>query len=232
MGTCIKRILWRQCLETLKASIAILFRQSTLQEPAFKELILLYTDESTQSRARDEKNMLPLQLKIYEKIPIPDLQLFFLIEAVRLDIATIIGLLAYIVNYKFENIVSSPSAILLDVVAVSALINICLSCSVGLQTDLGQVSASVYFLLDASEQQQYKEAVLVYALLLHPKKYQVSCRKTIGDACDISCYGYTGEIGLVIEFPMDEDLNIVALSCSEACEILRKRWDSLLEQNS
>ncbi|XP_020112743.1 uncharacterized protein LOC109727187 isoform X3 [Ananas comosus] len=199
--------------ETLKASIAILFRRSTLQ--------------------------------------------------VRLDIATIIGLLAYIVNYKFENIVSSPSAILLDVVAVSALIIYVFRVVLGYkqtwdryqllvnktlyEKTLASGFGSVYFLLDASEQQQYKEAVLVYALLLCPKKYQISCRKTIGDACEHFMYDKFKEkiempinkamdtlvrLGLVMEFPMDEDLNVVALSCSEACEILRKRWDSLLEQNS
>jgi hypothetical protein len=43
------------------------------QEPAFQELILLYTDESAQSEAKDKPEMLPLQLKIYERIPIPDL---------------------------------------------------------------------------------------------------------------------------------------------------------------
>ena len=43
------------------------------QEPAFQELILLYTDETAQSEKKDKYEMLPLQLKIYEKIPIPDL---------------------------------------------------------------------------------------------------------------------------------------------------------------
>lgn len=43
------------------------------QEPAFQELILLYTDETAQSENKNKSEMLPLQLKIYEKIPIPDL---------------------------------------------------------------------------------------------------------------------------------------------------------------
>lgn len=33
---------------------------------------------------------------------------FSLLMQVRLDIATVIGLLAYIVNYKFESLASSP----------------------------------------------------------------------------------------------------------------------------
>lgn len=43
------------------------------QEPAFQELILLYTDEADQSKEREKSDMMPLQLKIFERIPIPDL---------------------------------------------------------------------------------------------------------------------------------------------------------------
>ena len=43
------------------------------QEPAFQELIILYSDDDGQSDERDKSEMLPPQLKIYEKIPIPDL---------------------------------------------------------------------------------------------------------------------------------------------------------------
>ena len=43
------------------------------QEPAFQELIILYSDDDAQSDERDKSEILPPQLKIYEKIPIPDL---------------------------------------------------------------------------------------------------------------------------------------------------------------
>jgi hypothetical protein len=43
------------------------------QEPAFQELIILYSDDDAQSAERDTSEVLPPQLKIYEKIPIPDL---------------------------------------------------------------------------------------------------------------------------------------------------------------
>jgi hypothetical protein len=43
------------------------------QEPAFQELIILYSDDDAQNAERDKSEMLPPQLKIYEKIPIPDL---------------------------------------------------------------------------------------------------------------------------------------------------------------
>ncbi|KAM3196880.1 hypothetical protein ACQJBY_072522 [Aegilops geniculata] len=103
--------------EIIKASFGILFAKSTLQEPAFEELIILYSDDSAQSNEESsEMKMLPPQLKIYEKIPIPDLPVVFphkklsfrILDTVRLDIATVIGLLAYVVNYKFESLASSP----------------------------------------------------------------------------------------------------------------------------
>lgn len=43
------------------------------QEPAFQELILLYTKEVTESDTKDKAEVPSLQLKIYERIPIPDL---------------------------------------------------------------------------------------------------------------------------------------------------------------
>ncbi|XP_042489701.1 uncharacterized protein LOC122069696 [Macadamia integrifolia] len=96
----------------LKSAISILFSESVLQEPAFQELILLYNDETDQNRTEDKVEFPSLQLKIYERIPIPDLPVVFphkklsfrILDSVRLDIATILGLLAYFVNYKFEDI--------------------------------------------------------------------------------------------------------------------------------
>lgn len=52
-----------------------MFLLFNFQEPAFQELILFYTDEG-QSREMDDE-ALPLQLKIYERIPIPDLPVTF-----------------------------------------------------------------------------------------------------------------------------------------------------------
>ncbi|XP_072995096.1 uncharacterized protein [Typha latifolia] len=258
-------------VEILKASFTILFQQSTLQEPAFQELILLYTDEASQSKARDKIDMLPLQLKIYERIPIPDLPVVFphkklsfrILDTVRLDAATIIGLSAYLVNYKFLSIASSPSALFLDVVAVSALVIYVFRVVLGYkqtwdryqllvnktlyEKTLASGFGSVHFLLDASEQQKYKEALLVYALLLCPGKYQVSCRKSITMACEQFMYNKFKEkiempinsamdtllrLGLLIEIPVDKNLKIVALPCSKACEILKKRWNSLLEEKT
>ncbi|XP_022149396.1 uncharacterized protein LOC111017815 isoform X2 [Momordica charantia] len=176
----------------LKTSISILLSQSVLQEPAFQELILLYTKDR---RDGGDKTKVPsLQLKIYEKIPIPDLPVIFpdkklsfrIIDALRLDAATILGLLAFFINYKFENLLSSPSAVFLDVVAFSALVIYITRVVLGYkqtwdryqllvnrtlyEKTLASGFGSVHFLLDASEQQQYKEAILAYVILLKEEK--------------------------------------------------------------
>lgn len=43
------------------------------QEPAFEELILLYTKDMGEGDGNDKAESRSLQLKIYERIPIPDL---------------------------------------------------------------------------------------------------------------------------------------------------------------
>ncbi|XP_020247627.1 uncharacterized protein LOC109825237 isoform X1 [Asparagus officinalis] len=256
---------------TLRTSISILFSQSTLQEPAFQELILLYNEETSQSGTENRVDAQPLQLKIYEKIPIPDLSVIFphkklsfrILDTVRLDIASILGLLAYFVNYKFENIASSPSAILLDVIAISALVIYMSRVALGYkqtwdryqllvnktlyEKTLASGFGSVYFLLDASEQQQYKEAILVYALMLHSEKYQVSCRNTIGDACERFIYDKFNKkiempidkaistllrLDLVSEFPVEESTELKVVPCSRAHVTLKQRWDKLLSQET
>ncbi|KAG4961698.1 hypothetical protein AAZX31_13G353800 [Glycine max] len=251
----------------LKTSISILFSQSVLQEPAFEELILLYTKEVEETNAKDKAEVPSLQLKIYERIPIPDLPVIFphkklsfrIIDTVRLDVATILGLLAYFINYKFENVLSSPSAILLDVVAVSALIIYGSRVVLGYkqtwdryqllvnktlyEKTLASGFGSVHFLLDASEQQQYKEAILAYAILLKAEKSQVISRQSVGEKCERFMY----EVFKVkVEMPIDKALNtllrlglatessidgrrgLLAMPCPKAYEALKERWNSLL----
>ncbi|XP_068501047.1 uncharacterized protein [Phaseolus vulgaris] len=236
----------------LKTSISILFSQSVLQEPAFEELILLYTKEVGETNANDTASVSSLQLKIYERIPIPDLP-------VRLDVATILGLLAYFINYKFENVVSSPSAILLDVVAISALIIYGSRVVLGYkqtwdryqllvnktlyEKTLASGFGSVHFLLDASEQQQYKEAVLAYAILLKEENGQVISRQTVGEKCERFLYEM---FKVKVEMPIDKALNtllrlglatetcidgrreLLAIPCLKAYEALKERWNILL----
>ncbi|KAM0840985.1 hypothetical protein ACQ4PT_059304 [Festuca glaucescens] len=257
--------------EILKASFGILFAKSTLQEPAFQELIILYSDDDAQSAERDKSEMLPPQLKIYEKIPIPDLPVVFphkklsfrILDTVRLDIATVVGLLAYVVNYKFESLASSPSAFLLDVAAFTALAILVFRVTLGYkqtrdryqllvnktlyEKTLASGFGSVYFLLDASEQQQYKEALLAYAMLLCRNKYQVSSRTSIRDRCEQFMYDKFNakiempidkamdtllRLGLVIELASNGGSSVIALPCPDAYDILKSRWDNLLEHRT
>ncbi|XP_068650503.1 uncharacterized protein [Aristolochia californica] len=236
-----------------KTAISILFSKSTLQEPAFQELILLYTNVMGQQDADDKANVCSLELKIYKKIPIPDLP-------VRLDVASILGLLAFFVNYRFENIVSSPSAFLLDVIAVSALILYATRVVLGYkqtrdryqllvnktlyEKTLASGFGSVHFLLDASEQQQYKEAILTYGLLLHGRKHEVVTRKNVGVTCEGFIYEMFKEkiempidkamdtllrLGLVNEVPIEGKTILQPIPCSKAYEALKRRWDNLLK---
>ncbi|XP_059288297.1 uncharacterized protein LOC132041616 isoform X2 [Lycium ferocissimum] len=199
----------------LKTSISILLSKSTLQEPAYQELILLYFKETCEGGDPDKAEFPSLQLKIYEKIPIPDLPVVFphkklsfrILDSVRLDIASVFGLLAYFINYKFENIFS-PSAILLDVIAVSALVIYVSRVVLGYkqtwdryqllvnrtlnEKTIASGFGSVYFLLDASEQQQYKEAILAYAVLLKENS-QENCAKNIGARCEKFIYDLLDE---------------------------------------
>ncbi|XP_010661543.1 uncharacterized protein LOC100254125 isoform X2 [Vitis vinifera] len=252
----------------LKTSISILLSQSILQEPAFEELILLYTEEVSEGESKYKSEVPSLQLKIYERIPIPDLPVVFphkklsfrIIDTVRLDVATILGLLAFFINYKFEDILSSPSAILLDVIAVSALIIYVTRVALGYkqtwdryqllvnrtlyEKTLASGFGSVHFLLDASEQQQYKEAILAYAILLKAEKGQATCRKSLGDECERFMYNVFKQkvempvdkaadtllrLGLVTETPINGRMGLQAVPCPKACQALKQRWNSLLK---
>ncbi|XP_031251088.1 uncharacterized protein LOC116108987 isoform X3 [Pistacia vera] len=257
--------LWKM----LKTSVSILLSKSILQEPAFEELVLLYTNDMDKKETKDKAEGPPLQLKIYRRIPIPDLPVIFphkklsfrIIDTVRLDVATIVGLLAFIINYKFEDILSSPSALLLDVIAISALILYITRVVLGYkqtrdryellvnktlyEKTLASGFGSIHFLLDASEQQQYKEAILTYAILLKEESCQLqgTCRQIVGDKCEKFMYDVLKEkvempidkavnllvrLGMVSETSIDGRSHLQATPCSEACEALKERWNGLL----
>uniref|UniRef100_A0A803MZX8 Uncharacterized protein n=1 Tax=Chenopodium quinoa TaxID=63459 RepID=A0A803MZX8_CHEQI len=230
----------------LRVGFSIIFSRSIIQEPAFQELILLYTEETGDTKISS------LQLKIYEKIPVPDLP-------VRLDVATIVGLLAYFINYRFEDALSSPSDLLLDVIAVSALIIFVTRVALGYkqtrdryellvnralyEKTLASGFGSVYFLLDASEQQQYKECVLAYGILLKAEKNQFPTRSSLGEECERFLYSKFKEkvkmpidkavemlinFGLIVEKKINGHNVLQVIPCSTAYDVLRKRWDCLL----
>ncbi|KAL3828408.1 hypothetical protein ACJIZ3_017210 [Penstemon smallii] len=301
-------------------AVSILFSQSILQEPAFQELILLYTEETGGREAAYKAEVSSLEMKIYEKIPIPDLPVVFphkklsfrILDTVRLDVATILGILAYFLNYKFEDILSSPlilrliyskdnlgasskipvelaylcpfgpnctygcfkekeagnkslwfmtknsllasivqslllwrnivlSAILLDVIPATALLLVNRTLY---EKTIASGFGSIHFLLDASEQQLYKEAILLYAALLTAENGQVNSKTAIGDKCERFLYNAFQEkiempvdkaivtlvrLGLVIvKDAVDGQFVLQALPCTRACIILRNHWNILI----
>ncbi|KAL6134852.1 hypothetical protein ACLB2K_067080 [Fragaria x ananassa] len=265
---------WKYCdkniWKMLKTSVSILFSKSILQEAAYQELILLYTKERDDRNTEDSASVPSLQLKIYEKIPIPDLPVIFphkklsfrIIDTVRLDIASTLALSAYFINYKFVNVLSSPSAIYLDVVAISALVIYLSRVVLGYkqtwdryqllvnktlyEKTLASGFGSVHFLLDASEQQQYKEAILAYAILLKAKKGKLTFHESVGDKCERFMYDVFKvkvempvdkaiatllRLGLAAETSIDGRSTVEAISCSSAYDSLKQRWNSLLDQD-
>ncbi|XP_010506707.1 PREDICTED: uncharacterized protein LOC104783275 [Camelina sativa] len=252
----------------MKTWISILLSPSTLQEPAFEELILLYTKDASEKdeKSKDETRS-SLQLEIFERIPIPDLPVIFphkklyfrVIDTVRLDIASILGLTAYFVNYKFENISSSPSALFLDVIAVTALVIYATRVVLGYkqtwdryqllvnktlyEKTLASGFGSVHFLLDASEQQQYKEAILTYAIILQAGKNQNMSYQGVRDRCERFMYdtfkikvemrvekaiSTLVRLGLVTETLVDSNTKLQAVPCPQAYISLKELWNSLL----
>ncbi|XP_062008911.1 uncharacterized protein LOC133725605 isoform X1 [Rosa rugosa] len=265
---------WKYCEKNiwkmLKTSVSILFSKSILQEAAYQELILLYTKEGDDRSTEDNASVPSLQLKIYEKIPIPDLPVIFphkklsfrIIDTVRLDIASTLALSAYFINYKFVNVLSSPSAIYLDVVAISALVIYISRVVLGYkqtwdryqllvnktlyEKTLASGFGSVHFLLDASEQQQYKEAILAYAILLKAKEGKLTSRGSVGDTCERFMYDVFKlkvempvdkaiatllRLGLAAETSIDGRITLQAIPCSSAYDSLKQRWNSLLSQD-
>ncbi|XP_042031362.1 uncharacterized protein LOC121778126 isoform X1 [Salvia splendens] len=254
----------------LRTAISVLFSRSILQEPAFQELILLYTENNEDSETPGQAEVPSLQMKIYERIPIPDLPVVFphkqlsfrILDAVRLDAATILGLLAYFFSYKFVNILSSPSAIFLDAVAATAFGIYTFRVLLGYKQTRDRYQllvnrtlyektvasgfGSIHFLLDASEQQQYKEAILVYATLLTAESdeefvwMQVKSTKGIAHKCEAFMYDVFQEkvemgvekaidtllrLGLVVKNGVDE---VNPIPCATASIILRNRWNTLI----
>lgn len=215
--------LWRQ----LQAVFSVFFSRSTLQEPAYKELVLLYNVPNAADD--DAEDRIPnLQLKIYGKIPIPDLKVIFpnkklsfrILDTVRLDIATIIGLLAFLINYRFDDFLSSPSAFLLDIIASSALIVYITRVALGYKQTYDRyqllVNKTLYektlasgfgaaqFLVDASEQQQFKECVLAFALLMQTKSTtKAESRESLAKKCESFLSSHFKE---QVEMPIDDAL--------------------------
>ncbi|KAH7438192.1 hypothetical protein KP509_04G004600 [Ceratopteris richardii] len=218
--------LWKQ----LRAAISVFFSRSTLQEPAYKELVLLYNVPSTDNDDKEYK-IPELQLKIYGKIPIPDLKVIFpnkklsfrILDTVRLDIATIIGLLAFLINYRFDNFLSSPSAFVLDIIASLALVVYITRVTLGYkqtydryqllvnktlyEKTLASGFGAAHFLVDASEQQQFKECALALALLLNKRNNKLETSTSLASRCEDFLFDHFKE---QVEMPIDDALAILS----------------------
>lgn len=253
---------WKQ----IRASFSVFFSRSTLQEPAYQELVLLYNQPKSD---QGNEEVPGLQLHTYTKIPVPDLKVVFpnkklsfrLIDTVRLDLATLAGLVAFLVSNKFDNLLSSPSAFVLDVIASVSLIIYVTRVTLGYkQTEnryellvnktlyektLASGFGVVHFLLDASEDQLFKGAVLVYTLLLLEGR-SLPIQK-IANLCERFLYnnfkeqvempmkeimGILLRLGLAVEDSTEAGSYISALPDGKAIAALKQQWLALVSAQS
>lgn len=255
---------WKQ----IRAAFSVFFSRSTLQEPAYQELVLLYN----QSKSDKENDEVPgLQLHTYANIPVPDLKVVFpnkklsfrLIDTVRLDLASLAGLVAFLVSHKFDDLLSSPSAFALDVIASVSLILYVTRVTLGYkqtadryqllvnktlyEKTLASGFGVVHFLLDASEEQLFKGAVLVYTLMLLEGRSQSLSTQKIANLCERYLYnnfkeqvempmqeimGILLRLGLVIEDSTDSASFISALPDGTAIAALKQQWLALISKQS
>lgn len=252
----------------IRAAFSIFFSRSTLQEPAFQELVLLYNSAGSE---KDENGLPQLQLHTYTRIPLPDLKVVFpskklsfrLIDTVRLDLATFAGLGAFLVSHKFDDLLSSPSAFALDLIASVSLIVYVTRVALGYKQTADRyqllVNKTLYektlasgfgvvqFLLDASEEQQFKEAILVYALLLLEARGQSMSVRRIANLCERYLYNNFKEqvempmqevvasllrLGLVVEDKSKAEASIVIVPDGRALAALKERWLALMSKQS
>ncbi|KAG0619199.1 hypothetical protein M758_4G122900 [Ceratodon purpureus] len=255
---------WKQ----IRAAFSVFFSRSTLQEPAYQELVLLYN----QSKIEEGEDEVPgLQLHTYRKIPVPDLKVVFpnkklsfrLIDTVRLDLASLAGLVAFLVSHKFDDLLSSPSAFVLDLIASVSLIIYITRVTLGYkqtadryqllvnktlyEKTLASGFGVVHFLLDASEDQLFKGAILVYTLMLLEGRSTSMSTQTIADLCERYLYnnfkeqvempmqeimGILLRLGLVIEDSTKSASYISALPDGKAIAALKKQWLALISKQS
>lgn len=257
---------WKQ----IRAAFSIFFSRSTLQEPAYEELVLLYNQSKSEKGVDDGPG---LQLHTYTKIPVPDLKVVFpnkklsfrLIDTVRLDLASLAGLVAFLVSHKFDDLLSSPSAFALDVIAsVSLLLYVSRVVFGYKQTadryqllvnktlyekTLASGFGVVHFLLDASEDQLFKGAILVYTLMLLEGRSQSLSTQSIATLCERYLYnnfkeqvempmqeimGILLRLGLVVEDSTSESGTsfVCALPDGKAIASLKQQWLNLISAQS
>ncbi|KAJ7534550.1 hypothetical protein O6H91_13G099100 [Diphasiastrum complanatum] len=243
----------------LKASFSIFFSSSTLQEPAFGELVVLYTKFSHATRKIADDGFPWLQLNIYEKIPIPDLKVIFpnkklsfrIVDTVRLDFATIVGIIAFLVNYKFVDFLSSPSAFLLDVIASISLLVFASRVIFGYkqtweryqllvnktlyEKTLASGFGVVHFLVDASEEQQatsrqqLKDACKIFVYKTFKEQIEMPMEDVVKNIVRLGLakleYKHSKISSANIE---DKEAKIVLVPYLESLEALDKNWQDLL----
>ncbi|GIW82773.1 MAG: hypothetical protein KatS3mg105_4580 [Gemmatales bacterium] len=249
----------RVTLRHSMTGIGALFRRTRLQEPTFRELVILFRFASLPKNGANKKDW-AVHVKAFRDIPMADLEVVFpekrismqAIDLVKLVITGAIGFVVVLVKFVF-------SAALNPLVALAALSTIggyVAKIFVGfkaskdryqylvthslyhknLDNDLGVV----FYLMDSLEEQEFKEAVLAYYMLLR----KGACSEKELDA---HCEEFLHEhFGVKVDFEADDalaklerdhlvefaDSQYRAIGLEEALRRLDEKWDNYFAYNN
>lgn len=253
------RYIERVTLRNSNIGLGSLVRRTRLQEPTFKELIILFRFAPPKDKDKDDDRDIAIHIKAFREIPMADLEVVFPekkismqpVDLIKLIVTGTIGLVVVVVKFIF-------AAALNPIVALAALGTIggyAGKIFVGfkaskdryqhlvthslyhknLDNDLGVI----FFLMDSLEEQEFKEAVLAYYFLW-----------TKGECTEQELDGHCEQFlheqfGVEIDFEADDALdklrrdNLIveengrfrANDLEEALRCLDEKWDNYFQYN-
>jgi hypothetical protein len=243
----VERITMRNVLDWKSFTWSKLWTKVTLQEPTFKEIVLLYRPAAPESAA--QRNA--IYIKSFRDIPMADLEVvlpekkigFNSVDLLKFTITGCVGIITAIVNLKSKAVVGWAFAgtflALLSKVIFDYnnsmdnyrnLLNQTL-----FEKALNNHTGAVVYLLEQFRQQETKEAVLGYYFLLSRGPMESTRLDTVCEEFLAEC---AGAKSLVIDFDVRDSLSklekiglvtregaaYVATPLDQAFHHVRKRW--------
>jgi len=254
----IERITLRSTLD----GVSWLFRRTKIQEPTFREIIILFRPASpppARGEPRPPKDR-TIFIKAFRHIPMADLEVVFPdkkismkpLDSIKLVVTGAMGLVVVVTKFLAQAALNPVFALaaLGTIGGYAAKVFFGFKNSVdryhhlvtdslyhkNLDNDLGVI----FYLIDSLEEQEFKEAVLAYALLLERGPL------SIGDL-DACCERFLlDEFGVEVDFEVHDALeklvreNLVeregdryrACELPTALERLDEKWDNYFKYNS
>lgn len=254
----IERITLREVLQ--KNPFALLTR-SRLQEPTFRELVILFRFASQPGQPKERK----IHIKLFRDIPMADLEVVFPekrvsmqpLDLVKLTITGAVGFVVLVVKFAFQAV-----SVLLNPAAMAAMLVMVVGYAskvfVGFQSSKARYQhvltqslyhknqdndfGVVHYLVDALEEQEFKEAAIAYALLHRAGPAGLTERELDEQAEQFLSEQFDG---LEVDFEVDDALKkllrfqivrqqngrYVAEPLPVALERLDHQWDNFFKYN-